>query len=319
MRGLAVRLLKTRGPLTNERAQPEPAEKTRAPAYLVQELTDPATIRRFLEPRRSYAAYALAQLDPALFPDVRCWQSKGSTGQALVLFSGGGLGDALFAMGESGALEALLRLHRGPRYDYATCQPQHVPVLRRYFNVGHEQPMLRMAVERDSFVAVGPLPAGVKVRRLSGLDAPELNRLYNTEGMPAYYTAAHLREGVYFGVYEQEQLVAAAGTHAVSHELGIAVVGNVFTHPQRRGRGYARFATGTVTAMLLQDCRDVVLTVDPDNTPAVRAYRRLGYQDACQLVEAAVVRRDITGLASWNARLLARYRGRRHGAELVLG
>lgn len=314
-----MRLLRARGDLVKEGTRSGSPAQARQPAYLVQELTDPAAIRRQLEPRRSYAAYALAQLDSGLVQYVRCWQARGSTGQALTLFSGGGLGDALFAMGEAGALEALLRLHRGARYNYATCQPEHLPVLRRYFDVGHERPMVRMAVDAERFVPDGPPPAGVFLRRLSGLDVSELNRLYGTDGMPAYYTSTHVREGAYYGVFEEQNLVSVAGTHAVSQELGIAVVGNVFTHPKRRGRGYARLVTGTVTAVLLQQCREVVLTVEPTNAPAVRAYRRLGYYDTCQLIEAAVVRRDLTGLASWAARLLAGYRGRRQGANLVMG
>lgn len=292
-------------------------ERVRGSAYQVEELDDTGSIRRVLEARRGYAAYALGQLDPQLFALVRCWQAKGSTGQALVLFSGGGLGDALFAMGEQGALEALLRLHRGPRHNYATCQPEHLPVLRRYFAISHEQPMLRMAVIADHFLPAGSPPPGIVVRRLRGPEVRPLNQLYSSEGAPAYYTAAHLREGVYYGAYEQQRLLAVAGTHVVSEDMGVAVVGNVFTHPAQRGRGYARLVTGAVTAELLETCRDIVLTVDPTNLPAVQAYRRLGYQDECQLIEAAVIRKDFLGLGSWLARTIARYRGRRQGVELV--
>ena len=292
-------------------------DQVRRNAYQVEELDDTASIRRVLEARRGYAAYALGQLDPRLFALVRCWHAKGSTGQALVLFSGGGLGDALFAMGEQGALESLLRLHRGPRHNYATCQPEHLPVLRRYFAISHEQPMLRMAVTGEHFQPAGAPPAGIVLRRLRGPEVRPLNQLYSAEGAPAYYTAAHLREGVYYGVYEHQRLLAVAGTHVVSQEMGVGVVGNVFTHPAQRGRGYARLATGAVTAELLRDCHEVVLTVDPTNVPAVRAYRRLGYEDECQLIEAAVIRKDLLGLGSWLARAIARHRGRHQGIELV--
>lgn len=293
-------------------------EQARRDAYLIEELGDPGAIRRVLETRRGYAAYALGQLDSRLFSLVRCWQAKGSTGQALLLLSGGGLGNALFSMGENRALAALLQLHRGPRYNYATCQPEHLPVLRRFFSIAHEQPMLRMAVNAESFRPAESLPAGVMLRQLRGREVRVVNALYNTEGAPAYYTATHLEDGLYYGVFERQRLVSVAGTHVISSELDIAVVGNVFTHPQFRGRGYARLVTGAVTAELLRGCRDVVLTVDPDNAPAVAAYRRLGYADECRLLEAAVVRRDFLGAGSAFARALARIRGRRHGTELVL-
>jgi ribosomal protein S18 acetylase RimI-like enzyme len=298
-------------------ARSEPRGRMRPTAYAVEQLTDPAAIRRILESRRAYAAYALGQLDDRLFQLVRCYRARGTTGQALLLLSGGGLGNALFAMGEGGALDALLRLHRGPQQNYATCQPEHVPILRRYFSLAQEQPMLRMAVTADAFRLAETPPEGLKVRRLRAPDVRVLNQLYNSDGSPAFYTATHVAEGLYHGVFEGNRLVSVAGTHVVSEQWGVAVVGNVFTHPNFRGRGYARFATGAVTQELLQRCRDVVLTVDPDNIPAVRVYRRLGYREECQLLEASVARKDLLGIGSWVARLIARYRGRRQGTELV--
>jgi ribosomal protein S18 acetylase RimI-like enzyme len=294
------------------------AGHARRNAYAVDQLTDPDTIRTILDSRRAYAAYALGQLDGRFFGLVRCYRSRGSTGQALLLFSGGGLGNALFAMGEGGALDALLRLHRGPRNNYATCQPEHLPILQRYFSLALEQPMLRMVVGAADFVPAGAAPAHVTVRRLRAPDVRILNRLYSVEGAPAYYTSEHLAQGLYYGVFASQRLVSAAGTHVVSEQRGVAVVGNVFTHPDFRNQGLARVATGAVTEELLKRCPDVVLTVDPLNIPAVRAYQRLGYREECQLLEATVVRRDALGIGSWTARMTARYRGRRQHNELVL-
>lgn len=285
-------------------------------AYLVERLTDPQEIRRFLETRRAYAAYALAQLEPHLFAVSEWWVAKGSTGQALLLHARGGLGNSLFAMGEKNALAAVLQLHPGPRHTYATCQPEHVDILRRYFRLAQEQPMMRMSVTAARFRPVEPV-AG-EVRRLLGKDVGPINRLYSSEGMPSYYTSTHIDEGLYYGVYEAGRLVAIAGTHVISPSQGIAVVGNVFTHPRYRRKGYATLATSAVTADLLKRCRDVVLTVDPNNLPAVRAYLRLGYEEECRLVEAAATRRELVGLGSTLRRRLAAWRGRRYGGELVV-
>jgi GNAT superfamily N-acetyltransferase len=296
--------------MVEENARSQPARDTRRHAYAVDALQDPAAIRRILETRRAYAAYALGQLDDRFFGLVRCYQSKGSTGQALLLFSSAGLGNALFAMGDAGALEALLRLHRGPRQNYATCQPEHLPVLKRYFSMAQEQPMLRMAVDGNEFRSPETPEGNVIVRRLRSRDVRTLNQLYSSDGAPAYYSGMHVNDGVYYGVFDRNLLVSVAGTHVISEQWSIAVVGNVFTHPAHRGLGYAD---------LLQRCRDVVLTVDPENIPAVRAYKHLGYHEDCQLLEASVVRKDPFGLGSSIARALARYRGRHQGTELVLG
>ena len=60
-----------------------------------------------------------------------------------------------------------------------------------------------------------------------------------------------------------------------------------------------------------------MLTVDPRNEPAVRAYTRLGYVEDSQLIEAVVTRRESLALGSLARRLVARWRGRRYGRELV--
>jgi RimJ/RimL family protein N-acetyltransferase len=294
-----------------------PAARTEV--YLVRSLREARAIRARLEPRRAYSAYALGQLSPRLFPMVACWEARGRHGEALVLFSRGGLGDAVFMSGDPDALAAILSLHRGPRHNFATFRPEHLPVVERYFKVANQQPMMRMAVDREGFRGVqGPLRPGVTVRRLHAADARLVNRLYNSEGQPTFYSSGHIDQGMYHGVFEDRRLVAVAGTHVISPEEGVAVVGNVFTNPSRRGHGHGTLATSATTEALLALCPDVVLTVDPGNTPAVRAYLRLGYREDSRLVEASVTRRSITGLGSLLATRLAAWRGRAEGGELVL-
>lgn len=291
----------------------------RPEAYLVRTLTDAAAIRARLEPERAYAAYALGQLAPRLFPLVTCFEARGRGGEALVLYSRGGLGDAVFMAGDAEALDAILSLHQGPRHNFATFRPQHLSVVERYFRVAGQQPMMRMVVNRAGFRPVrAVLPPGVTVRRLLAADARHVNRLYNTEGQPTFYSSGHIDQGMYHGVFEDRRLVAVAGTHVIAPEEGVAVVGNVFTHPARRGLGFGTLATGATTEALLALCRDVALTVDPDNIPAVRAYRRLGYEEDSRLVEASVTRRSVTGLGAALAARFAAWRGRGKGGELVL-
>jgi ribosomal protein S18 acetylase RimI-like enzyme len=89
------------------------------------------------------------------------------------------------------------------------------------------------------------------------------------------------------------------------------VVGNVYTHPQYRGQGLGALVTGTVTANVIESCPLVVLSVDPHNQAAVRAYQHLGYEEECRLIEASASRKDIIGLRSLVRRFLAARRGGR--------
>ncbi len=278
----------------------------------VEALHDVARIRRILEQRRPYAAYALGQLEPPLFRLTDWRLGTGAANEALVLHARGGLGNATFAMGETRALDAILSVHPGSRNTFLTCEVHHLDAVLLHFDLDQRQTMIRMQVTADTLrPAVGP------VRRLRGTDAREINRLYRTDGVPSFYSPRQIEEGVYFGAEEDERLIAVAGTHVISHNSAIAVVGNVYTHPRHRGRHLAQAATSAVTAQLLKFCRDVVLSVDPTNLAAVRAYERLGYVEVARLIEGAATRRDALGLSTAARRLAARIHGRGSGAETV--
>jgi RimJ/RimL family protein N-acetyltransferase len=279
--------------------------------YLVRPSRNRDELRRVLSPHRAYAAYGLGQLQSPLFERSEWWLSRGATGQALLLHSKGGLGNALLALGSATALDAVLRLHPGPRNTFLTCQPHHQEIVLRYFTLPERQTMSRMLVDAATFQ-----PAGGTVVRLSGSDVRAINALYRSDGTAAFYTAQNIREAVYYGAYDGKRLIAVAGTHVVSPSEGIAVVGNVFTHARYRGQGLGRVVTSAVTTELLASCREVVLSVDPRNAAAVRAYERCGFREVGRLVEGAAVRRGI-GVASGMQRWLAGTRGRRYGAELV--
>ena len=292
------------------RAARSAATLERSDEFSIRPLKEREQIRRILEGRRPYAAYALGQLEPALFRMTEWWLASGARNQALMLHSRGGLGNATFAMGETAALEALLRTHPGPRQTFLTCEVGHLDTVLRYFALEQRQTMIRMQVTAGTFRPV----TGIDVRRLLGSDAREINRLYRTDGVPSFYSSRQIEDSVYFGAERDGQLVAVAGTHVISSASAIAVVGNVYTHPRHRNQHLAQSTTAAVTEQLLRFCREVVLSVDPTNTAAVRAYERLGYTEVARLIEGAATRRDATGVTTALRRLAARVRGRGTGA-----
>ena len=281
--------------------------------YLVLPQRNREMIRTLLEAKRPYAAYALGQLDPRLFRLSEWWTAEGQAGQALLLHSRGGLGNATFAMGEAGALEALLRLHPGPRSAFLTCEVHHMETVLRYFELSQRQTMMRMVVTPETFKPCYAPP----VRRLAGRDTSDINHLYRTDGVPSFYTPRQVDDSIYFGADRDGRLVAVAGTHVISSSSSIAVIGNVYTHAAYRGQHLAQSTTSAVTEKLLASCREVVLSVDPTNTPAVRAYERLGYREISRLVEGAAIRRDGTGAVTALRRIAARLRGRGTGGQIV--
>jgi GNAT superfamily N-acetyltransferase len=281
--------------------------------YSVERLASPEAIRPLLAPEGAYAAYALAQLAPPLLAQSEWWSASGPAGRALVLHSRGGLGRAMVTLGDPTALDVVLRLHPGSRFCFASFRPAHKEVLQRHFLLTRNEPMVRMSVTKQTF-----RPVEGEATRLLGSDIVRMNRLYAAEGGPTSYTSRQVDQGVYYGVIADEGLVSIAGTHAYSPGERIAVLGNVFTHPLHRGGGLATSATSVVTQALLERCDLVALTVEVSNAPALAVYDKLGYRQECTLYETPAARKDALGLASGLRRLVAGWRGRHQGKEIVL-
>ena len=242
-------------------------------AVVVRETADRAMLRTFLETDRLYSAYALCDLDEREFLRTR-WGVALVGGEpiAVVLQYAGYSPQPIFVMGENDGIAAILADVIKPRTAYVAARTEHLPAVAANYRVDPGPAMLRMWVDAAHF---RPFPSDV--RRLLPVEIGELNRLYQL-GFASWLPASAISDGLYYGVRVGGRLVSAAGTHVISPAARLAVVGNVMTHTEFRGRGYATAVTGAVTADLLRFCDQVVLNVRADNPPALAAYRRLGYQ-----------------------------------------
>jgi ribosomal protein S18 acetylase RimI-like enzyme len=247
--------------------------------------TDRELLRGFLERDRLFAAYAICDLEAREFARTR-WAvaNAGEDVVSLVLEYNGPTPQPLFAMGRSDGIRTILRDLVRPRAAYVALRPDVMPAIEAHYRVDPGPPMVRMWVDRTHF---RPYPA--TVARILPVDIGDLNRLYQL-GFASWLPSSSLSEGVYYGVRVNGTLVAAAGTHVVSPTARLAVVGNVFTHIDYRGRGFATAVTGAVTAELLRTCDQVVLNVRSDNPPALNAYRRLGFAEHVRFEERLVHR-----------------------------
>jgi RimJ/RimL family protein N-acetyltransferase len=280
----------------------------------IRRVTDPSELRPRLEAVKPYAAYALAYLDPQLFHLADFFEATSGERTGLIMHARGGLGPSSLTLGDPSLVGALLRLHPGPRQTYLTCDPAHVDTLLKDYDLWRPQTMLRQRVLREDFAPpAGPLP----VRRLIDADAGELNTLYAIEEEGLRYSGRQVSEGVYYGAHHRGRLVAAAGTHVYSPTEGVAVIGNVFTHPDFRGRGLATFTTAGVAAFVLKTCDLVVLNVDPANRTARHIYERLGFKETGRLVEAMATRRSAITPVPLLRRILARWRATTPYPEIV--
>jgi ribosomal protein S18 acetylase RimI-like enzyme len=248
---------------------------------IVEPTTDRALLQAFLDRDRIYAAYALADLEDR-DPARARWgiARSGEDVVSLVLEYGGPSPQPLFIAGQADGITAILRDVIKPAIAYLAYLPSSEAAVAGRYRIEPGPQMVRMSVDRATFrPAVDP-----GVEPLSASDAGELNRLYRL-GFGSWLAPQSVAEGIYYGIRVNGRLVAAAGTHVIGRRAKIAVVGNVLTQPEFRGRGYAQATTAAVTARLLEFCDHVVLNVRSDNPPALNAYQRLGYVEHVRFEE----------------------------------
>jgi RimJ/RimL family protein N-acetyltransferase len=254
----------------------------------VRPLVDKNEILGFLKTDRFYAAYAIGDLEPALFVQSE-WVGAEDSGQlcAIALLFKGLDPPALFLMGELTGLMSLLRLGLRPERVYLTCQQRHLPVVRAFYGTEPPIPMLRMIIRQRDFRPVH----SPDVLTLSPRHTDELKRLY-AQGDADAFSPTQLAAGVFYGVRDRGRIVAAAGTHLISPSHGLGAVGNVYTDKAYRGQGYGTATTSSVVAELFKrGLRLVFLNVAQANTTAIRIYERLGFTAYCPFLEMLAVRK----------------------------
>jgi len=248
--------------------------------WQVTPLTNKEQILAFLQQDRIYAAYAIGDLEPSLFAQCQ-WFMAEDNGEirALALFFTGLDPPALFTMGDTDGVAAILDSALRPRRAYFTCRAEHLPVAEAYYALDEVEEMFRMVIGPGDF---HPVPGQTIKLELSHLDA--LRQLYHLGGGDAF-APYQLRDGVYYGVEVGGQLVSAAGTHLIAPTFGVAGVGNIFTHPSHRRRGYGTACTSQVVEELMNQNLNVVLNVNRENAEAIGVYEKLGFRRHCPYIE----------------------------------
>jgi len=148
-------------------------------------------------------------------------------------------------------------------------------------------PLIQMVAEKPVILPCAA-PDGVALRRLTPADAAamvELARL--TE--PGPFQRRTIELGTFFGIFDGPSLLAMAGKRL--HVPGFVEVSGVCTHPDARGRGYARLLMSCVMDEIAGAGKTPFLHSFADNHGAIRVYEALGFV-LRQSFELAAIRRD---------------------------
>lgn len=264
-------------------------------AWRVGRLADKPPIRAFLNRDRILTAYALGDLDDAFWPQSAFYgAARDGAIEALALVYRGLDPPVFCAFGASDGLAAILH---APSVDlpdevYCLLTPELVPAFSEIYALHQPHEEWRMALDPARF-ASPPLNG---VARLDGGHAAMLAALFRHAQEPGEEIVAfspwQIEHGTFYGVWEGAELIAAAGTHVWSPAERVAAVGNVFTRPDRRGRGHAARCTAAVARDALAMGLDpLVLNVRRDNAPAIHVYEKLGFRIHGAMAEGPALRR----------------------------
>lgn len=243
----------------------------------VQESRDDGATYEFLARDRAWSGYAICDLEPGPRRRSHYWVAR-DNGEitAICLFYQIGEACSLHTFGDPAGIAAILEQVPGrPAQAWVLAREDHLAAIRSRYEIDSSERMWRMIATRDTF---SPLPT--RARRLGMRNAPAVVDLYSATRAAAVRPETLLAQGCY-GVWQDGRLVSIAGTHGLSGPRGIAAIGNIFTHPTYRNRGYAKMCVSALVADLMRVVPDIILNVSESNTPALRLYERLGFRRHC--------------------------------------
>ncbi len=255
-------------------------------------LHDRAVIAALLERDAPLHLYALGDLDDFFWPTTLWYglEIDGTLRQVLL----GYLAEAQLVLhalsaGPPAELQALLRLARPflPSQIYAHMTPGAEAALAAHYTIDRHGRHRKLLLDPLAFTAGDD----AAVTALGPADLADMLALYDVGYPGNWFDPRMLATGQYRGLRIDGQLVSIAGVHVHAPERGIAVLGNIVTHPAYRGRGLAARVTAGVCRDLLPQTRWIGLNVRADNHAARACYQRLGFVDTAEYDELSLTLR----------------------------
>lgn len=263
-----------------------------------RELTDRVRIERFLREDAVENAYQLGYLDEA-YASLCRWLgwSQDDVLKTVVLVYDGLSRPGLFTSGDYAGIRPILKEFEKELPERVTGhigRPHLDSVRASYRENGELKRMSRMGLNRDEWRDIDPVSS--RVVRLSHADTAHIMALY-AHWPDNFFEPYQLESGLYFGVkLDDGSLASIAGVHNLSERYDIAAIGNLVTHPNHRGHGYARLCTAALLRAAFERVRNVTLDVQQGNEPAIRTYRHFGFRHFAEFYEGELVRRG----GSWS-------------------
>jgi GNAT superfamily N-acetyltransferase len=167
-------------------------------------------------------------------------------------------------------------VHLLPRRVYAHLHPAHVDAIADDFAVTPRGMFYRMGL-RDTSHLWDMDTSRVDV--LAESDIPALEALYRASYPDNSFNSQFVKTGWYYGIRHGSAIMSVAGVHVCAPTYKVAALGNVTTHPSRRGRGLSRAVCARLCqALMHHGVEHIGLSVKTDNASAIACYTTLGFE-----------------------------------------
>jgi len=196
-----------------------------------------------------------------------------------ILYMRGARGCEIPLLQNSGLTEALFNI-----------ETHHLPSVKSLFGLvepadkitkGQVTTFVTMKATHQSFRPV----IRHKVRELKKDNAPALADLLGIKPEQAL----GFFSGYAFGLFKGKKLVSYAASPETVEDL--AIIRGVFTAPRERNRGYSQSVCSALVKRILDEGKDVMLYVSKDNPPAIKVYRKMGFEKTGHLFFGFTARR----------------------------
>jgi ribosomal protein S18 acetylase RimI-like enzyme len=257
----------------------------------IDRCTNKAELHEFLVKEASTHIYAIGDLDDFFWVDSSFYvhRDEGTITAMVLVYQPTEL-PILVALGSNvtglrSILEGLISTLPNRVYCHLVSGTEDVfndHYKRTYFETQH-----RMILTEPT---LKPVDRG-NVIRFASQDSNRLNDFFEQSYPSNWFDDRMLESGHFFGYVHNHQLVSVAGLHAYSFEYKVAALGNITTHPDFRGQGFAQICTSAVCHSLKPDIELIGLNVNGMNAAAIHCYKSLGFRKVLAFSELMLERR----------------------------
>ena len=249
----------------------------------IREINDREKIRQFLLEDPYQHLYELGNMHEKLFNRSKwfCALESGKISAAAMLHTEAGEKENIIFLLENKNTAAAAKLLAGiknslPDNFYAHISKDTALLLSPGYEISLPVIYNKMKISGDML-----LDRSIKYQdftfRVNANDFEAINEFIRSINPSAFFVPAMLMTGKYFIIRKDSAIIAMAGVHFYSQETGIATIGNVATAEAYRGKGYGGSVTASLVRDLWKEVKYIGLNVRADNTPAIKAYEKMGF------------------------------------------